>query len=117
MAKLAGYKPEVEIAPSMSVIFCRFLLHLEVLLELENSAWFGVGDLAKFSIGAYGKLAKVAGCKPEVEVAPSMSGIFCRILLHLEVLLELGNRARFIVLDLTKFSIVVYGEICEAGWL
>ena len=58
-----------------------------------------------------GKLAKLAGCKPEVEIAPSMSGIFCRILLHLEVLLELENMAWFGVDDLTKFSIVVYGEI------
>ena len=59
----------------------------------------------------------MAGCKPEVEIAPPKSGIFCRILLHLEVLLELGNIALFGVVDLTMFSIVVYGEICEAGWL
>ena len=58
-----------------------------------------------------GKLAKLAGCKPEVEIAPSMSGIFCRILLHLEVLIEFDNMAWFGVDDLTKFSIVVYGEI------
>ena len=56
LAKLAGCKPEVEIAPSMSCIFGRILLHLEVLLELEISAWFGVGDLTKFSIVAYGEI-------------------------------------------------------------
>jgi hypothetical protein len=38
MAKLAGCKPEAEITPSMSVIFCRILLHLEVLLDLANMA-------------------------------------------------------------------------------
>src|SRR5208282_4709435 len=64
-----------------------------------------------------GKFAKLAGCKPEVEIAPSMSGIFLRILLHLEVHLELESLAWFGVVDLTKFSIVTYGEICQAGWL
>ena len=64
-----------------------------------------------------GKLAKLAVCKPEVEIAPSMSFIFGRSLLHLEVLLELGNMAWFGVVDLTNFSIVSYWEICEAGWL
>ena len=56
LAKLAGCKREVEIAPSMSCIFGRILLHMEVLLELENSAWFGVGDLTKFSIVNYGEI-------------------------------------------------------------
>ena len=64
-----------------------------------------------------GKFAKLAGCKPEVEIAPSMSGIFCRNLLHLEILLELGSMAWYGVVDLTKFSIVVYGEICKDDWL
>ena len=58
-----------------------------------------------------GKLAKLAGCKPEVEIAPSMSGIFVWILLHLEVLLGLWNVAWFGVVDLTKFNIMAYGEI------
>ena len=58
-----------------------------------------------------GKLAKLAVCKPEVEIAPSVSGIFGRSLLHLEVLLDLGNMAWFGVVDLTKFNIVAYGEI------
>jgi len=58
-----------------------------------------------------GKLAKLSGCKPEVEIAPSMSGIFCRIIVHLEVRLDLGNMAWFGVVDLTKFSIVIYEEI------
>ena len=49
-----------------------------------------------------GKLAKLAGYKPEVEIARSMSGIFCRILLHLEVLLDVGNFAWFRVVDSTK---------------
>jgi hypothetical protein len=40
-----------------------------------------------------------------------MSGIFGRILFHLELLLDLGNMAWFGVVDLTKFSIVAYGEI------
>ena len=109
---MAGCKPEVEIAPPKSGISFRILLHLEVLLELGNMAWFEVVDLTKFSIVVYGKFAKLAGCKPLVEIAPPRFGIFCRILLHLEVLLELGNMAWFIALDLTKFSIVAYGEIC-----
>ena len=58
------------------------------------------------------KFAKLDGCKPEVEIAPSISGIFGRILLHLEVHLELGYMAWFGVVDLTKFSIVAYWEIC-----
>ena len=59
-----------------------------------------------------GKLAKLAGCKPEVKIALSMSGVFCRIfLLQLEVLLELGNMTWFSVVDLTKFSIVTNREI------
>jgi hypothetical protein len=45
LAKLAGCKPQVKIAPSMSAIFCRILFHLKVLLEFENMAWFGVVDL------------------------------------------------------------------------
>jgi hypothetical protein len=57
------------------------------------------------------KLAKLAGCKPEVKIASSMSGIFGGILLYLEVLLDLGNISWFGVVDLTKFSIVAYGEI------
>ena len=53
-----------------------------------------------------GKFAKLAGCKPEVEIAPSMSGIFGRILLHLEVHLVglLGNMAWFDVVD---FNILI----------
>ena len=47
-----------------------------------------------------------------MEIAPSMSGIFGRILLHLEVLLELEYMAWLGVVDSTKFSIVTYGEIC-----
>jgi hypothetical protein len=58
-----------------------------------------------------GKLAKLAGCIPEVEIAASTSGIFCRNLFHLEVLLDLGNMAWFGVVDLTKFSIVAVGGI------
>jgi len=46
LAKLAGCKPEVEIAPSMAGIFCRILLHLGVLVDLENMVWFGVVDLS-----------------------------------------------------------------------
>ena len=49
-----------------------------------------------------GKLAKLAGCKPEVKIALSMSGVFLsNYLLQLEVLLELGNMAWFGVVDLT----------------
>ena len=108
-AKLAGCKSEVEIAPSTSGIFCRILLHLEFLLLLGIMAWLGVVDLTMFSNVAYwGKFAKLAGCKPEVEIAPSMSGICYRILLHLEILLELGNMALFGVVDLTKFSMMAY---------
>ena len=57
LAKLAVCKPEAEIAPSMAGIFWRNLLQQEVLLELENTAWFGVGDLTKFSIVAYGEIS------------------------------------------------------------
>ena len=64
-----------------------------------------------------GKFAKLTGCKPEVDIAQSILGIFLRILLHLEVHLELESMAWFGVVDLTKFSIVAYGEICQAGWL
>jgi hypothetical protein len=46
----------VDIAPSMSGIFGRILLQLEVLLDLENMAWLGVVDLTKFSIVAYGEI-------------------------------------------------------------
>ena len=58
-----------------------------------------------------GKLAKLAGCKAEVEIAPSMSGFFYEILLHLEVILDIGNVVWLGMGDLTKFSIVAYGEI------
>jgi hypothetical protein len=34
------------------------LVYLEVLLDVENVAWFGVGDLTKYSIVAYGKIGK-----------------------------------------------------------
>jgi hypothetical protein len=54
LAKLAGYQPEVEIAPATTGIFCRILFHLKVLLDLVNMAWFGVVDSTKFSIVAYG---------------------------------------------------------------
>jgi len=101
----------VNIAPSISGIFGRILLHLKVYLDLENMAWLGVVDLTKFRIVALWKFAKLAGCKPEAEIAASMSGIFGRILVHLEVLLDLGNMAWFGVFDLTKFSIVAYREI------
>jgi len=41
----------------MSGIFCQVLLHLEVIFEFVNMAWFGVADLTKFSIVASGELA------------------------------------------------------------
>ena len=46
----------MEIALSMSGIFGRILLHLEVLVDHDNTAWFGVVDLTKFSIVAYGEI-------------------------------------------------------------
>ena len=57
------------------------------------------------------KFAKLAGCKPEVEIAPSMSGIFCRIFAPPGKFYRTQNMAWFGVDDLTKFSIVAYGEI------
>ena len=54
-------------------------------------------------------MAKLSGCKPEVEIAPSISGIFGGILVHLEVLLDHGNMVWFGVVDLSKFSIVALG--------
>ena len=51
-------------------------MHQEVLLDLVNMAWFGVVDSTKFSIMAYEEIDYAAGCKSEVEIAPSVSGIF-----------------------------------------
>jgi hypothetical protein len=58
-------------------------------------------------------LAKLSGCKPEVEIAPSISGIFGGILVHLEGLLDHGNMAWFGVADLTKFSIVALRKLAK----
>ena len=83
----------MEIAPSVSGIFCRIFFHLKDLLDLENMVYLAWSTRRSLALCPMGKLAKLAGCKPEVEISLSMSGIFCRILLHLEVLLDLGNMA------------------------
>jgi hypothetical protein len=108
---MAGCKPEVEIAPSMSVIFCRILFHLAFLLDLRNMAYLALST--RRSRGLWGKLAKLSCCKPEVVIAPSISDMFGGILVHLEVLLGHGNMVWFGVVNLTKFSIVALGKLVK----
>ena len=96
----------------MTGIFCRILLHLKVLLEHGNRARFGVVDLAKFSSVAYwGNLLSWLVANRKWKSRRRCRVFFVEFLLHLEVLLELENMAWFGVDDLTKFSIVAYGEI------
>jgi len=102
--KLASCKPEVEIAPSTSGIFCRILFRLKVLLDLGNMAWLGVVDLTK-----------LAGCEPEFEIAPSMSVIFCLILFRLAFLLDLGNMAHLAWSTRRSLALWPMGEIDSTG--
>jgi hypothetical protein len=70
--------------------FCRILFHLKVLLDLGNMAYLAWSTRRSLALWPMQKLAKLAGYNPEVEIAPSMSGVFCQILLHLEVLFGLA---------------------------
>ena len=69
-------------------------------------AWFGVDDLTKFSIVAYGEICQAGWLQTGSGNRAVDVGYFFTNLLHLEVHLELESMAWFGVVDLTKFSIV-----------
>jgi hypothetical protein len=93
------------------------LLHQEVLLDVENVAWFGVGDLTKVNIVAYGEIGKAGWLQTGSGNRVIEVGYFWSNIGPPESSLDVENVAWFSVGDLSKFSIVAYGEISKAGWL